>query len=86
MLTTSNAATLIGRSFQAASQAMDRLVDAGRLAQVNVGRRNRAFEAPELNRIYSLASSPGPPVRSQPHDDAEDQRRQPNPHRRGDPS
>ncbi len=48
VLTTSTAAELTGRSFQAASQAIDRLVGAGALTQVNVGRRNRAFEAPEL--------------------------------------
>ena len=48
MLTASTAATLIDRSFQAASQAIDRLLLAGVLVQVNVGRRNRAFEAPEL--------------------------------------
>ena len=48
MLTVSTAATLIDRSFQAASQAIDRLRVAGVLVQVNVGRRNRAFEAPEL--------------------------------------
>ena len=40
------AAELAVRSFQAANQAMDRLVEAGVLVQVNVGRRNRAFEAP----------------------------------------
>ena len=48
VLTTSTAAALIGRSFQATSQAMNRLVDAGVLTQITVGRRNRAFEAPEL--------------------------------------
>ena len=48
VLTTSTAAELVGRSFQAASLAVDRLVDAGVLVQVSVGRRNRAFEAHEL--------------------------------------
>ena len=48
VLTATTAAGLIGRSFQTASQAVERLVDAGVLRQVNVGRRNRAFEAPEL--------------------------------------
>ena len=48
VLTTSTAAELTGRSFQAASQAIDRLVGAGALTQINVGQRNRAFEAPEL--------------------------------------
>ena len=48
VLTTSIAAELTGRSFQAASQAIYRLVGASVLTQINVGRRNRAFEAPEL--------------------------------------
>ena len=53
MLTASTAAKLIGRSFQAASQAIDRLVSAGILVQGNVGRRNRAFEAPELIEAFT---------------------------------
>ncbi len=48
VLTTSTAAELAGRSFQATSLAMERLVEAGVLVQVSVGRRNRAFEAHEL--------------------------------------
>ena len=48
MLTLSTAAELIVRSFQAASQGINQLLDAGVLTQVTVGRRNRAFEAPEL--------------------------------------
>ena len=43
-----SAADLIGRSYQATSQAIHRLEEAGILAQLTVGRRNRAFEAPEL--------------------------------------
>ena len=53
VLTTSTAAALIGRSFQATSQAMNRLVDAGVLTQITVGRRNRAFEAPELIEAFT---------------------------------
>ena len=53
MLTTSTAAALIDRSFQAASQAIDRLVGAGVLAQVNVGQRNRTFEVPELIEAFT---------------------------------
>ena len=53
VLTASTAAKLIGRSFQAASQAIDRLVSAGILVQINVGRRNRAFEAPELIEAFT---------------------------------
>ena len=48
VLTTSTASELTGRSFQATNLAISRLADAGVLVQVNVGRRNRAFEAPEL--------------------------------------
>ena len=53
MLTTSTAAALIDRSFQAASQAIDRLAGAGVLAQVNTGRRNRTFEVPELIEAFT---------------------------------
>ena len=71
MLTVSTAATLIGRSFQAASQAMQRLMDAGVLVQVNVGRRNRAFETPELIDAFTalerrLASPAGDTRVSEP--------------------
>ena len=53
VLTVAAAAELTGRSFQASNQAMDRLVEAGVLVQVNVGRRNRAFEAPELIDLFT---------------------------------
>jgi DNA-binding Lrp family transcriptional regulator len=43
-----SAAALIGRSQQAVNEAIRRLVDGGVLTQTTVGRRNRAFEAPEL--------------------------------------
>ena len=46
LLTTSTASGLIGRSFQATSLAIDRLVEANILTQVTVGRWKRAFEAP----------------------------------------
>jgi Fic family protein len=45
VITVAAAADLIGRSFQAANEAIGRLVEVGVLRQVNVGRRNRAFEA-----------------------------------------
>ncbi|MFI4993593.1 MAG: Fic family protein [Solirubrobacterales bacterium] len=48
VVTVQSAATLIGRSEQAANQAIPRLADAGILRQISVGRRNRAFEAAEL--------------------------------------
>ena len=71
MLTASTAAALIGRSFQAASQAIDRLVGAGVLVQVNIGRRNRAFEAAELIEAFTalerqLASPAGDTRVSEP--------------------
>lgn len=53
VLTTYTAAELIGRSFQAANQAINRLVGMGILVQVNVGSRNRAFEAPELIEAFT---------------------------------
>lgn len=53
MLTTSAAAQLIGRTFQATGQAIERLRGAGVLVQVNVGRRHRAFEAPELVEAFT---------------------------------
>ena len=53
VLTTSTAAELIGRSFQAASQAINQLMEAGVLAQVTAGRRNRIFEAPELIEAFT---------------------------------
>lgn len=45
VLTVAGAADVIERSFQATNQAMTRLEAAGVVQQVNVGRRNRAFEA-----------------------------------------
>ena len=53
VLTVATAAELIDRSFQATSQGIQRLVEAGVLAQVNVGRRNRAFESPELIEVFN---------------------------------
>ena len=71
VLTVTTAAELIGRSFQAANQAIDRLAAAGVLVQVNVGRRNRAFEAPELIDAFTalerqLASPDGDTRVSEP--------------------
>ena len=64
VLTTTTAAELVGRSFPATSMAIERLVAAGVLAQVSVGRRNRAYEAPELIDVFTaferrLASTEG---------------------------
>ena len=75
VLTTATAAELTGRSFQAANQAINRLVETGVLAQVNVGRRNRAFEAPELIDAFTalerrMASPLGDTLVSEPTRDA----------------
>ena len=48
VLTVNTASELTGRSFPAANNAISVLVEAGVLRQVKVGRRNRAFEVPEL--------------------------------------
>jgi Fic family protein len=53
VLTVNGAADLIGRTFQATNEAIQRLVEANVLSQVNVGRRNRAFEAPDLIRTFT---------------------------------
>jgi Fic family protein len=53
IVTVNGAAALIGRTYQATNTAIDRLVEAKILKQVNVGRRNRAFEAPELVRTFT---------------------------------
>ena len=77
ILTVDSAAQIIGRTFQATNQAIGRLLAAGILHQTNIGRRNRAFEAPDLARIFTdferqLASPAGdtrvaPPSRRVPH-------------------
>jgi Fic family protein len=71
VITASSAATLIGRSFKAVNDAIDRLVDAGILAQINVGKRNRAFEAPKIIEAFTdlerqLASPEGNTRTSKP--------------------
>jgi Fic family protein len=76
ILTVNSAAALIGRSFLATNQAIDRLVKANVLASIRAGRRNRAFEAPELVSAFTdfesgLASPTGdtrvaPPTRRVP--------------------
>jgi Fic family protein len=76
IVTVNGAAELIGRTYQATNGAIDRLVEAKILRQVNVGQRNRAFEAPELIRTFTdlerrLASPTGdtrssPPARHVP--------------------
>jgi Fic family protein len=53
VVTVNSAAELIGRSFPQANNAIERLVSAGILRQINAGRRNRAFEAPEIIEAFS---------------------------------
>src|SRR5487761_2676597 len=53
ILTVDSAAALIGRTFKPAAEAIERLVDAGILRQVTIGRRNRAFEAPEVIAAFT---------------------------------
>ena len=76
VVSVSSAADLIGRSFQATNEAMTRLEAAGVVCQVNVGRRNRAFEASAIIDAFTalerqLASPTGdtrsaPPARPAP--------------------
>jgi hypothetical protein len=77
IVTVKGAAGLIGRTFQATNEAIDRLVEARVLKQVTVGPRNRAFEAPDLIKTFTdlerqLASPTGStnssrPTRRVPH-------------------
>jgi hypothetical protein len=71
VITTKSAAELIGRSFPQTSQAIERLLDAKVLRQVNVGKRNRAFEAPAIIEAFTslerqLASPEGDTRASKP--------------------
>ncbi|MGW0181200.1 Fic family protein [Nocardia sp. NPDC003345] len=53
ILTVSTAASLTGRSFPAANTAIARLAESGVLRQLTVGRRNRAFECPEVIAAFT---------------------------------
>ena len=76
IITATSATALTGRSFQATNEAIDRLLEAEILTQINVGRRNRAFEAKDVVVAFTalerrLASPSGntrtsPPARSVP--------------------
>lgn len=76
VVSVTSAANLVGRSFQATNEAMTRLESAGIVRQVNVGRRNRAFEARAIMDAFTalerrLASPAGdtrvaPPGRPAP--------------------
>jgi Fic family protein len=77
VLTVKTAAGLTKRSSQATNEAVNRLVDAGVIRQITVGRRNRAFEAPAIVQEFTaferqLASPEGdtrasPPARRVPY-------------------
>ena len=71
MVTVKSAANLISRSFVQTNEAIARLVNAGILRQISVGRRNRAFEAPEIIEAFTalerqLASPEGDTRTSEP--------------------
>jgi Fic family protein len=72
VVSVSSAADLIGRSFQATNEAMNRLAAVGVVRQVNVGRRNRAFEAPAIIDAFTALerqlASPTGDTRSAPPD------------------
>jgi Fic family protein len=53
VVTVNSAAGLIGRTYPAANNAVTHLVEAGVLRQVNIGRRNRAYEAPEIINAFT---------------------------------
>ena len=68
IVTVNSAAALIGRTFKPANDAITRLVGAGILKQVGVGRRNRAFEAPDVIDAFTALerrlASPGGDTRT----------------------
>ncbi len=71
VLTVNSASELIQRSFVQTNAAVIRLVEAGILRQVSVGRRNRAFEATDVISAFThlerqLASPEGDTHMSQP--------------------
>ena len=53
ILTVNEAAKILGRSFTAANAAIDELVKANVLKQVSIGKRNRAFESPEVIAAFT---------------------------------
>lgn len=68
IVTVRTAANLIDRTGQAVNEAIPRLLDAGVLKQTTIGRRNRAFEAPDLidefNALERQLASPAGDTRS----------------------
>lgn len=71
ILTVKGAAALIHRSFPQSNEAIERLESGGVLRQTSVGRRNRAFEAPDVITAFTelerrLASPEGDTRSSEP--------------------
>ena len=70
VFTAQSAAHVIGRSLPAVNDAVARMVDAEIVKQSTVGKRNRAFEAPELIRAFTdlerQLASPAGDTRSSP--------------------
>jgi Fic family protein len=71
VLSVSGAAELIGRSYPQVNEAIGRLVPAGVLTQISVGKRNRAFEARDIINAFTdlerqLASPEGDTRNSAP--------------------
>ncbi len=71
VLTVESAALLIERTYNPANEAIKRLVDAGILQEITIGRRNRAYEAPEIIDAFTdlerqLASPTGETRTSRP--------------------
>jgi len=71
VITVNSAATLVGRSFKAVNEAINRFVAADILKQISVGKRNRAFEAAEIIDAFTslerqLASPEGDTRTSKP--------------------
>ena len=68
VITTDSAAKLLGRTFKPANEAIQRLVAVGVLRQVTVGKRNRAYEAPEVIGAFTALerqlASPGGDTRT----------------------
>ena len=52
-LTVASAAELIDRTFPAVSDAIARLINAGVLNQITIGKRNRAFEANAVIDVFT---------------------------------
>lgn len=54
VVTANGAARMLGRSFTAANNAITVLQASGVLQRVSVGRRNRAFEAPDVIDAFTV--------------------------------